>query len=180
MSALSLADAKAWLGITASTSDVKLQGVIDAAEGVIGKRCGWLSPTAATTRIRANGSPSLLLPASPVAGLTSISASDGSALAMGDLYLDESSGVITRNDGTAFWASYYDVTYMAGRSEVPDDLLQAIKELVQHLWSPQRGPSRRPGAMDSEMAANTLPGAGYLLPFRVLELIAPYETPGFA
>jgi hypothetical protein len=59
-------------------------------------------------------------------------------------------------------------------------LLMAVKELVRHMWQTQRGPTRRPGSQPSESAANTVPGAAYLLPFRVSELIAPHLQPGFA
>lgn len=174
MSVLSLADAKAYLNITAATSDSELQTFIDAAEAAIGNRCGSLAATARTSRVAGGGADSLMLPTCPVASLSAITPSEGAAVVLGDLHLNTDSGVVTRNDGTGFAARYYDVTYLAGRASVPLDLLMAVEELVRHLWDTQRGAGVRPG---SQMDA---PGAGYALPYRVLELIAAYETPGFA
>jgi hypothetical protein len=72
------------------------------------------------------------------------------------------------------------VVYLAGRSTVPDDLLFAVKELVRHLWTTQRGGATRPGSQQSDAMSNTLPGAAYVFPFRVEQLLAPHEQPGFA
>jgi hypothetical protein len=56
--------------------------------------------------------------------------------------------------------------------------LMAIRELVRHLWRTQRGPTRRPGSEPSESVSNTVPGAAYVLPFRVVELITPHVQVG--
>lgn len=174
MSTLSLADAKTYLNITTSATDTELQGFIDQAEAAIGARCGALLPASRTSRIAGDGAMSLLLPTCPVASLTAITPSEGAAVVLSDLHLNSDAGVVTRNDGTAFTASYYDVTYAAGRASVPADLLLAVKEMVRHLWETQRGAGVRPGSRPD------VPGASYMLPYRVLELIAAYETPGFA
>jgi hypothetical protein len=183
VSVVSIDEAKAWLNMdgTDAARDAKLQDVIDAAEAVIANRCGGLGRTATTSRVRGGGSPALILPTCPVAELLAVTDSNGTATAVADLFLDVDAGVVSRNDDRAFGASYYDITYLAGRTTVPADLLQAIEELVRHLWTPQRGgAARRPGSVDSESANNKLPGAGYLLPFRVQELIAAHERPGGA
>lgn len=174
MSVLLLADAKAYLNIASSTSDAELQTFIDAAEAAIGARCGSLAPAVRTSRVAGNGSTTLLLPTCPVASLTAVTPSEGAAVIMGDLHLNTDSGVVTRNDGTGFAARYYDVTYSAGLTSVPGDLLLAVKELVRHLWETQRGAGVRPGSQPEA------PGASYAFPYRVRELIAPFETPGFA
>jgi hypothetical protein len=174
MSVLLLADAKAYLNITSSTTDAELQVFIDDAEAVIGARCGALAAASRTSRVAGDGDLSLLLPTCPVVSLTSITPSEGAAVVLGDLHLNGDSGVITRNDGTGFASRYYDVTYMAGRASVPPDLLLAVKELVRHLWDPQRGAGVRPGSRPD------VPSPSYMLPYRVLELIAAYELPGFA
>jgi hypothetical protein len=92
---------------------------------------------------------------------------------LADLYLDTAAGVVTYNDGSAFTATYYTVVYAAGRSTCPEDLLLAVKEQVRHLWQTQRG-----GAVRNQ-AEPAPPGAAYLLPYRVEQLIAPHVQPGF-
>jgi hypothetical protein len=179
MSVLTLADAKTQLNLTGTTNDAELQDFIDAAEAVIGERCGPLAPEPVSERLRGACS-ALVLRRTPAALLTAVTSADGSAVTLTDLYLDEGAGVVTYNSGASFTARYYDVEYQVGRVDCPDDLLQAVKELVEHLWESQRGSGVRPGGPRPETAANTLPGAGYLLPFRVQELIAPHERPGFA
>lgn len=174
MSVLSLADAKTYLNISTTASDTELQGFIDAAEAAIGARCGPLAATSRTARIDGDGSLSLLLPSCPVASLSTVTPSEGAAVVLTDLHLNPDAGVVTRNDGSSFPARYYDVTYSAGRASVPLDLLLAVKELVRHLWETQRGAGVRPGSRPD------VPGASYMLPYRVLELIAAYELPGFA
>ena len=179
MSVLDLASANAHLNITSGTSDVEVQAFIDAAEAAIAKRCGPRASTAVTVRVR-GGALELLLTTTPALSLTSVTPVDGTALTLGDLYLDTAAGLVTFNSGSAFSARYYTVVYNAGRSPCPADLLMAVKELLRHMWQTQRGPTRRPGSQPSEGTANTVPGAAYLLPFRVSELIAPHLQPGFA
>jgi hypothetical protein len=179
VSVLQLAVARSHLNISATTQDTKLQGMIDAAEAVIARRCGPLASTATTARVE-GGSSTLILPVIPAISLTSVTPVGGSAVTLGDLYLDTTAGLVTYAGGGSFSAGVYDVVYAAGRATCPADLLMGVEELVRHMWATQRGPTRRPGSEPSEGASNTLPGAAYLLPFRVSELIAPHIQPGFA
>lgn len=172
MSVLDLADAKAYLNITSSDFDSELQTFIDAAEAAIAQRVGPLSTSSVTKRVPGYAW-SLHLPIYPAVSLTSVTPVGGSALTLADLYLDQDSGAISYNGGSFFSSAGYDVTYTAGRSPVPADLLMAARELLRHMWTTQRG-SRTGPALD-------IPGLAYSLPNRVLELIAPYELlPGLA
>lgn len=180
MSVLELAAVQAYLNISPGPLDYELQATIDAAEAVIAERCGPLASTATTVRVESSGQTGLALPVAPAVSLTSVTPVGGTALTLADLYLNTRSAVVTFNLGSAFTARYYDVVYNAGRTTCPDDLQMAVKELVRHLWQTRRGPTRRPGSDPSDSAANTIPGAAYLLPFRVTELIAPHLQHGFA
>ena len=178
MAVLELDDAKDYLNITVDTSDADLTAIIASAEATIARYVGPLEAASRTDRVYPSGDALLVRP--PAVSLTSVADSSGSALTVGDLYLNADAGVITRNDAGSFSASYYTVVYQYGRSTCPDDLMLAVKEMVRHLWDTKRGPSRRPGSTASEITANTIPGAAYILPFRVSELIAPHIQPGFA
>lgn len=172
MAVLALEDIKTHLNITSADNDGELQSMLAAAVAAIGERVGPLEPATRTVRVSAAGR-SVLLPG-PVVSVTSIVDADGNAVAVPDTYLDVAPGLVTMNDGTAFASRFYTVTYVAGRDPVPQDLQLAVKELVRHFWLTQRGPTRRPGGATSEAAANTVPGAAHMLPFRVAELIKPY------
>lgn len=172
MAVLTLAEVKGHLNLTVATHDGELAAFIDAAEAAIAQRVGPLSPESRTLRVRP-ASHVLRIP-TPAVSVTSVTDADGVALTVGDLFLDGASGLITYDDGTSFPSRYYTVVYLAGRDPVPADLKLAIKELVRHFWDTQRGPTRRPGSTASETASNTIPGAAYLLPFRVSELLKPH------
>lgn len=173
MAVLDLASAKVHLNITGTDHDTELTAMIADAEASIAERVGPLEPQARTVRVRPSGA-SLLVP-SPAATLTSVTDADGTTLTFADLHLEGRPGVITFNDGRTFTSRWYDVAYGYGREDCPADLVMAVKEMLRHLWQTQRGPTRRPGSNTSETTANTIPGAAYLLPFRVSELIAPHR-----
>lgn len=175
MSVLTLALAKTHLNITVSTYDTELQTVIDAAEAAIAKVVGPLSSTSYTRRVR-GGSCELVLPVSPVISLTSVTPVNGTALTLGDLYLESETGIVRWSlSDRAFSYAWYTVVFAAGRSSLPDDLLMAVKELVRHIWTTQRGGTTRPGSRPSADLSNTLPGAAHTFPIRVTQLLAPHR-----
>lgn len=178
MSALTLVDAKAHLNITGTQFDTKLQATIDAAEAAIAAKVGPLEPLSVTERVRGGGT-ALVLREMPLIALTSVTSADSEVIDAGDMYPNTASGLVEMNDGSTFGSRYYTVVYNAGRADLPADLLEAVKELVRHLWqSAQRG--GRPNSAPSDATANSIPGAAYLFPFRVEQLLAPHLLPGFA
>lgn len=177
MSVLALADAKAHLNTTTTTNDAELVDMINAAEAAISRKVGPLEPTTRTVRVP--GGSSLVLPATPAVSLTSVTPVGGTALSLANLYLNPESGVVSDLYGCSFPAIAYNVVYVAGRGECPDDLVLAVKELVRHMWETQRG-SVRVGPLQSDSLSNTLPGSAYTFPIRVNELLAPHVRFGFA
>lgn len=174
---VTLTDAKTHLNITVSTYDDELSRMIGVAEDVIASRCGPLAPVSVTCRVRGTAH-GIALPTMPAISLTSVTPVNGTALTLGDLYLDTPAGVVSYNSGGSLTGTY-DVVYRAGREICPNDLFMAVLELLRHMWNSQRG-AGNPATSPFDGASNTLPGAGYLLPFRVSELIAPYLSIGFA
>lgn len=172
MAAVTLVEVKAHLNISTTTQDDELAEFIARAEAAIAAKCGPLEPTAKTSRVR-GGSSILALPSWPVLSLTSITPLGEPALTVAD-YVVTTGGIVEPAVGGSFPSRWYDVAYQAGRDTLPEDLRLGILELVRHLWQTQRGGSVRPGSRPSEGTANTIPGAAYLFPFRVEQLIAPY------
>lgn len=170
---LSLPDAKTHLNITDADSDGELQSMIASAEALLTERVGALQPTSRTDRV-AGGYVTLTLPVVPVISLTSVTSAGGSTVTVSDLFVDAGAGLVTYNSSACFVDRYYTVVYSAGRATCPDDLTQAIKEMVRHLWKSQQGSGSRPGTAADATAPS------FLLPYKVQELIAPHVQPGFA
>lgn len=173
MAVVSVAEVKTHLKIATEDRTGQLQSFLDAAVAAIEERVGPLEPRERTVRVRpAVGAIRLPTPAVSIASLMD---ADGAAVEFADdLYLDGPAGLLTTNVGICLHSHHYTVTYVAGRDPVPVDLKLAVLELVRHFWETQRGPTRRPGSSTSEATSNTVPGAAYLLPFRVSELIKPH------
>lgn len=175
MSVVNLDEIKTYLNITGVAHDDALRGFIAAAEAAIAQRVGPLAPTTVTAAV--SGSSSMTLPVFPVLSLTTITGAGGVDVPTDGVTVDLASGILTTSRG---WSGTYTVVYSAGRATCPADLLLAVKELVRHMWQTQRGPTARPGSTSSDAASNTIPGAAYMFPFRVEQLLAPHEQYGFA
>jgi hypothetical protein len=167
---LTLQDAKLALNATESDHDAEIRSYIDSAEGIIAARCGPLVPTTLTKRVY--GGKVLLLPTTPVVELVSVTPVLGTELTVTDLWLTDA-GTVERIDGYPFTYRLYDVEYVAGRAVIPVDLYDAVRELLIHLWGPQRGRMPSPNR-----PAPPAPSAAYLLPYRVQALIEPHRQSG--
>lgn len=176
MAAVSLAEAKAHLNITASTYDTELTAFIDRAESALAGRLGGPISTASGTETYDGGGTVVQLRRVPV---VSVAAVTQDAVAITDYALDPSAGLLYRDEDGASWeygVRNISVTYTAGYSTVPDALKQALLELVRHLWKTQRG------GMDGRnpmMGDETVAGTGWTFPLRVEQLLDPYREPGF-
>lgn len=174
MSVLLLATAKAELG-TSDDDDSRLQRVINAAEAALTAEIGPLAATATTSRADGCGY-ALSLPVAPVISLTSVTSNTGTVISVADLSVTSGGTVQYTASSTRFPDRWYTVVYSAGRATCPENLLEAVLALTQHMWQSRRGPVRMPGSGD-QIAFAAQVGA---LPPRVVELIEPYRLKGFA
>lgn len=182
MSVLTLDQAKTHLQLSLDDHDPddELTAFIAATEASLVTAVGPIEPTEVTRRI-SGGTYTLVLPVSPAIELTTVTPYSGTALTVGDLYLDPTTGLVTNNNMSPFVAAYYTVVYSAGRATCPPDLLMAVKELLRHLWKTQRGQVARPGLMGDDLdpqinnrAAGVLYGEA-LWPQRVRQLVEPHR-----
>ncbi len=174
MPTVTLPEAKAHLNIgSGTTQDAELTLFIDRAEAALGKRVGPIGATAKTERVR-GGTATLRLNVDPVISLTTVTSTDGIAVPVDQLTI-LSGGRVVHTQAGYFPARFYDVVYQAGwAAPLPADLALAVLELTRHLWDTQRAVSGRIGGGSQDSAANTLPGAERLFPYRIEQLIAPY------
>lgn len=177
MSVITLAEAKEHLILEAGTTDAKVQRVLDAAERAVAEKCGPLTSVATTERVNGGGT-GLVVKATPMVSLTSVTPVGGSAYDVTQMSTDLAAGVIEWTSGAHFTTGRYDVVYQAGRSSLPEDLRLGILELVRHKWDTQRGGGTRPGPRTSDSFNNFMPGAAYTFPFSVMELIGPHIQVG--
>lgn len=178
MALLTLAEAKAQLDIETTTDDGELQAYIDSLTAVIERHTGPVENRSVTEQLNSRGS-RLALSQVPAVSLTSITPVliGGLAIDVGDLVLDGDTGVLWRWDRQFFYGGPWSVTYVAGRGTVPPTIKLAALFLLQHLWRTQYGAARGGGGADDYSVTEPVPGFGYAIPNRVLELLEAFKAP---
>lgn len=154
---------------------------IDAATDTIERLIGPVVNREVTEKVNARGT-RLALTKMPVVELTSITPvlTNGSAVEVDELDVDGEAGVVTRLDGGAFYGGPWRVTYTAGRgATVPPTIQLAALLLIQHLWRTKFGAARGQSSADDFAVTEPIPGLGYAVPNRVLQLLG-YTPLGIA
>lgn len=177
---MSLADAKAQLNKSGATNDAELRDYVEAVTRAVEF---FVGPVVRRTVVEdhAGGGRTLVLRQIPAVSLTSVAAvlSVGSlSYTVADLDLDAASGVVRRRDGQLLDGPVR-VTYVAGRSAVPPNIMLAARMILQHLWRTQMGSQfqSRVSALDPNDYSEVLPGLGFAVPNRALQLLQPDRLP---
>lgn len=179
---LSLADVKAHLNQTTTTHDEELRGWVESVtEGVehLAGACVRrtivedhdISPTF--------GAEVLCLRTTPAISLTTVAAvlTGGTSYTVADLDLNGSTGIVRRKDGGRMVGPLR-ITYTAGRAVIPANITAAARIILAHLWQTQRGGSNRPQVGGGDYAVTEpIPGFGYAIPNRALQLLEPHRLP---
>ncbi|MCP3820067.1 hypothetical protein NLX86_18800 [Streptomyces sp. A3M-1-3] len=180
---LSLADAKKHLNIPASSTsddDDEIRGWLEATTRVVEHFVGPIARRTVVETHRVGWVRALVLRQTPVIALTAVAPvlTGGTTYAVADLDLDGETGVIVRKDGGALRGPLR-VTYTAGRLVVAANISHAARIILQHLWRTQRGSARGPALAGGDDYAVTepIPGLGYAVPNRALELLQPDRLP---
>jgi hypothetical protein len=174
---ISLQDAKVMLNIPAAStgSDAEILEWIASIEAGLERFTGGpVISRAVTERCEAlNGLRQFVVRQRPLVSVTSITAETGGALDLSDVKVDANAGTIQRALGWPFLGPFagpwFDVAYVAGwGTAVPPAFAGFARIVVDHLWSPQRGPVAMPmGGADTV----TPPWLGFAIPNRALELL---------
>lgn len=173
---LSLADAKAQLNIKTTRDDDELRSWTEAVTTVVEDLAGVCVRRSFTEEhpMPFAGSPTLALNRTPAVSLTSVTdLVYGNVYPVADLLLDTSTGIVQHSLGCRLYGTL-SVTYVAGRPVVPANITAAAKIILQHLWQSVRTGSRSPGRSDD---VTTIPGFGYAIPNRALQLLEPHRLP---
>ncbi|MFZ3569957.1 head-tail connector protein [Streptomyces sp. BH097] len=180
MALLTLDEAKRQLDIETTGDDLELQVYVDALTDVIERHIGPVMFRQVTETVEGRGC-TMCLSSVPVTALTSVTPlGSGTALDVAGLDLDPATGIVRYLNGS-FSGARWRVVYTAGRiaenGTVPPTIKLAAAILLQHLWRTQYGSARGQGGMDDFSVNEPIPGFGYAVPNRVLQLIEAYKLP---
>jgi len=179
MALVTLEEAKRQLDIDTTTHDVELQLYVDSLDSVIEGYVGVVEQREVTDVVTGGG-PGISVLHPPLVSVASLSGglNGGISYPADTLTVNGPGGIISRLNGCHFPAGPYTVTYTAGRSSVPPTIKLAALILLQHLWRTQSGASRVPvGGADDWSVSDPIPGFGYAVPNRVLQLLEPFKLP---
>jgi len=184
MALLTLDEAKAVLELTSTTKyDVDIQTYVNALTPVIERHTGPIEERTVTETVNARG-PLLALTQVPAIALVSFVPvhTTGTALDVADLILDGDTGVVRRLDGGSFAGGPWTSVYTAGRVLIRANITVASRMLLQHWWRTRYGAARgNPGGGEDYDVNEPIPGFGYAIPNRVLEILEPDKNvPGIA
>ena len=177
----SLASAKAQLDLTTTTDDDELREYIAATTKAVEFFVGAVARRTVTQVVR-GGTDRVVLDTTPVLAVTSMTALGvwQEVVPLGALNVaDAESGVLRRTDGWWFAQHEYHVEYTVGRTAVPPNVSLAAKMILQHLWRTQYGAARgMVGGGDDFSVTEPIPGLGYSIPNRALQLLQGDRLPG--
>ncbi|MEV1020704.1 head-tail connector protein [Streptomyces sp. NPDC050264] len=179
MGIITLAEAKAQLNLVGDGDDEELQAYIDGITAPIENLVGVVEQREFTETVNGTGRTLCLLKL-PAIALVAVTPqlTGGAALDVGQLHLDGATGIVQRLSGARFHGGPWTFTYTAGRAEELPTIKLAARMLIQHLWRTQtasRGPVLAGG--DDFSVTEQVPGFGYAVPNRVLQLLEPYKLP---
>jgi hypothetical protein len=175
---ISLAVAKKHLNITSTTDDEEIRSWLAAVTEVIENKVGPVVVRTVTDERHDGNGRSLWLRNTPAISLTTVLPwlTSGTTYAAADLRLSPESGRVERKDGLPFTGGPFAVTYRAGRAIIGENISQAAAVILKHLWETQRGPQLP--SLQGQDDTTLIPGMGFAVPNRALELLAPDELVG--
>lgn len=180
---LSLVDAKRHLQISSTAHDDQLREWLETiTEGV--ENFTGIGPRRTVTEdhdVPVSGARGLALRRTPVLALVSAVGvlTGGSSYEVAALDVDGSTGIVRHRAGSRLYGPLR-VTYTAGRAVIPASITSAARIILQHLWRTQYGASRASGSLgggDDFAVTEPVPGLGYAIPNRALQLMEPYRLP---
>lgn len=180
---VSLADAKKHLNLTSSRSDEEVRAWLESITEGVENLAGVCVRRTFSERHDTPGCgfPQLVLHRTPVLALVSVRGilSLGRTYDVAGLDVDGETGIVQRLDGHRLYGPLR-VTYTAGRQVIPASIRDAAKIILKHLWRTQYGASRAlgdVGGTDDYSVTEAVPGFGYAIPNRALQLLEPYRLP---
>lgn len=177
-SILSLADARRHLNKGAATDDDEIRFWIGATTKAVEWFVGPVTIRTVTELHPVGQVRALALRQVPALTLTSVTAvlTGGTSYETADLDLDEATGIVRLVSGGDLYGPLR-VTYEAGRRTVTENISAAARIILQHLWRTQQGPGRPQLGTGDFDVTQPIPGLGYAIPNRAVQLLSPDQLP---
>jgi hypothetical protein len=132
-----------------------------------------------TYRLQPSGVTELALRTTPVLSLTGVITVDGTTVYdPADFDVDDL-GILTRLDGGRLTGRLR-ITTVVGRAVIGANIRDGGLLILQHLWRTKMGGSRAAGSIGSGedyAVTEPVPGFGYAVPNRALQLLEPDRLP---
>lgn len=177
---VSLADMKSHLNITTTLHDADLRSWLETTTLLVESLAGaCVRRTVTETHdIPEGGTLAVALRHTPVLTVTSASAvlTGGTSYQLSELDVDTVSGVVRRLDGGRLHGPLRFV-YMPGRTVIPSNLTDAARIICQHLWRTRTPAGRAAPGGDDYAVTEPVPGFGYAIPNRAMQLLDPDRLP---
>ncbi|WP_055526010.1 hypothetical protein [Streptomyces graminilatus] len=176
----SLADAKNHIKLATASQDEEVRRWIGATTKCVEWFVGPVAPRTVTEDHNVRQAEALALRKIPALSLTTVAAvlDGGTSYEVGGLDLDGADGIVRRKNGGLFYGPLR-VTYRAGRLIVTENISSAAELIFQHLWRTRLGPGRtqQRGGGDDYDVTEPIPGLGYAIPNRAMQLLSPDQLP---
>lgn len=179
---LSLADAKSLVRKRDSDDDSLVRFWLEATTRAVEYFTGPVVVRTVTEDHQVGLVASLALRKTPALELQAVTAllTGAAGYDVDALHLDPVTGVVTRKDGGLLRGPLQTV-YTAGRRIIPGNILGGAQLIFQHLWRTLAGPGRPQRGTDDYDVTEPIPGLGYAIPNRAVQLLAPDDQgPGLA
>lgn len=177
-SILSLSDAKAHLNKKSSADDDEVRFWVEATTRAVEWFVGPVVVRTVTEVHSVGRVEALALRQVPALALTSVTPvlSGGTSYEVAGLDLDESTGIVRPLAGGCLYGPLR-VTYTAGRRIIDASITAAARIILQHLWRTQQGPGRPQLGTGDFDVTEPIPGLGYAIPNRAVQLLSPDQLP---
>ncbi|WP_309049239.1 hypothetical protein [Streptomyces sp.] len=176
---LSLADARKHLNRVSTADDDELRFWIAATTRAVESFVGPVVARPFTEEHEVCRAATVVLRRTPVVAVTAVESvlTGAASYAVDSLGVDGDTGTVFRLDGGRL-SGRLRFTYRAGRTVIGENISGAARIILQHLWETQRaGRGALPGGSQDYAVTEPIPGLGYAVPNRAVQLLEPDRLP---
>ncbi|MET9815327.1 hypothetical protein [Streptomyces sp. NPDC006355] len=176
---LSLADARRHLNLVSTKDDDEVRFWNNATTRAVEYYTGPVIPRSFTEQHQVRGAASIVLLRTPVLAVTAVESvlTGGVTYDVDGLDVDGDTGELFRLNGGRL-SGRLRITYRAGRTVITENITAGARIILEHLWRTQR-PARGglAGGGEDYSVTEPIPGLGYAVPNRALQLLEPDRLP---
>lgn len=175
---MSLATGRRHLKKTDTEDDDEIRDWIEACTRAVEQFVGPVVVRTVTETLRFTTGRSVAVTHIPALAITSVTQlrTGGPAYTVDELVLDPDTGLIEAADGGVLYGPLL-ITYRVGRLIVSANIRSAAKIILQHLWRTRQGPGRPQRGTDDYDVTEPIPGLGFAIPNRAVQLLDPDRLP---